>query len=139
MIPFGCTTAPYYSADDRCEDGNGFHHGIDVALPCGTPLRAGVDGRVVDSDRPGAPGPAYGSKAFRIRVEHDGRAVDVLIGHARKVLVRPGERVRPGQLIARTGDLGAPDGCHLHFEQRRSDGGVSTATDPSDLLGLRPE
>ena len=33
MIPFGCTPAPYYSPDPTCPDGQGFHHGIDIALP----------------------------------------------------------------------------------------------------------
>lgn len=137
MIDFGCTDAPYYSADSRCDDGEGFHHGIDIALPCGTTLRAGVAGRVVEPSRPGRPGAAYGAKAFRLRVATEDGRVDVLIGHARKVLVQPGDRVRAGQPIAETGDLGAPDGCHLHFEQRTVDGGLSTATDPSDLLALR--
>lgn len=136
MIPFGCTAAPYYSADPRCDGDRGFHHGIDVALPCGTPIRAGVAGTVVDPDRPGAPGSAYGSKAFRLRVATDAGPVDVLIAHARSVRVRPGDRVRRGEVIAETGDLGAPDGCHLHFEQRTPDGGLRTATDPGDLLAL---
>lgn len=137
MIDFGCTEAPYYSPDSRCDGDRGFHHGIDIALPCGTTLRAGAAGRVIDPDRPGSPGAAYGTKAFRLRVETDDGPADVLIGHARKVLVGPGDRVRPGQPIAEAGDLGAPDGCHLHFEQRSADGGLSTATDPRDLLGLR--
>lgn len=137
MIDFGCTDAPYYTPDERCDGDQGFHHGIDIALPCGTTLRAGVAGRVVEPDRPGRPGTAYGEKAFRLRVVTADGQVDVLIGHARKVLVRPGDRVRAGQPIAETGDLGAPDGCHLHFEQRAVDGGLSTATDPTDLLALR--
>jgi murein DD-endopeptidase MepM/ murein hydrolase activator NlpD len=137
MIGYGCTRAPYYAPDPRC-DGTGFHHGVDVALPCRTGVRAGVAGRVVDPDRPGRPGPAYGSTAFRIRVAFRGERYDVLIGHAARVLVRPGDRVRPGQRIATAGARGAPDGCHLHFEQRRVDGGVSRAVDPERLLGLRP-
>ena len=40
MIPFGCTEAPYYSPDPRCEDEHGFHHGIDMAMACGTKLFA---------------------------------------------------------------------------------------------------
>jgi murein DD-endopeptidase MepM/ murein hydrolase activator NlpD len=136
MIPFGCTAAPYYSPDSRCEDDQGFHHGIDVALPCGTPIRAGVAGTVVDPSRPGSPGAAYGSKAFRLRVATDDGPVDVLIAHARTVRVQPGERVRRGEVIAETGDLGAPDGCHLHFEQRAAGGGLSTATNPARLLAL---
>lgn len=138
MIGYGCTRAPFYRADRRCRDGQGFHHGIDVALPCRTTMRAGVAGRVVDPDRPGRPGPAYGATAFRLRVEVRGRPYDVLIGHATRVLVRPGDRVRAGQRIATAGARGAPDGCHLHFEQRRVDGGVADAVDPADVLGLRP-
>ncbi len=38
MIPFGCTRAPYYSPDPRCRNNHGFHHGIDIAMPCGTRL-----------------------------------------------------------------------------------------------------
>jgi murein DD-endopeptidase MepM/ murein hydrolase activator NlpD len=67
-----------------------------------------------------------------------GDRYDVLIGHAARVLVDPGDRVRPGQVIARAGARGAPDGCHLHFEQRRPDGGVASAVDPTRLLALRP-
>ncbi len=136
MIPFGCTEAPYYSPDRRCDEDRGFHHGVDVAMPCGTPIRAGRAGTVVDPSRPGSPGAAYGRKAFRLRVATDDGPVDVLIGHARAVKVRSGERVRRGEVIAETGDLGAPDGCHLHFELRAADGGLSTATNPRRLIAL---
>ena len=46
MIGFGCTTAPYYAHDPRCPGKQGFHHGIDVVMPCGTPLTSAVDGVV---------------------------------------------------------------------------------------------
>ena len=137
MIGYGCTPAPFYRPDPRC-DGDGFHHGIDVALPCRTNLYAGVDGRVIEPGRPGTPGPAYGSTAFRIRVSSQGRPYDVLIGHATRVFVDPGDRVRAGQRIATAGARGSPDGCHLHFEQRRVDGGVGAAVNPRWLLDLRP-
>jgi murein DD-endopeptidase MepM/ murein hydrolase activator NlpD len=131
MIPFGCTPAPYYSPDPSCPDGHGFHHGIDVAIPCGTPLRAGRAATALD---PGALGPAYGDNPVLLRV--GGR--DVVIGHTRRVFVRPGEPVPRGRVFARVSDNGAPDGCHLHFEVRRPRGGVSDAVDPAPLLGLRP-
>ena len=35
-----------------------------------------------------------------------------------------------GQLIALASDNGAPDGCHLHFEQRAVEGGLDTAVWP---------
>jgi murein DD-endopeptidase MepM/ murein hydrolase activator NlpD len=133
MIGFGCNASPWYSHDPRCPGRQGFHHGIDVAMPCGTPLLSAVDGVVLAPSAPGAPGPAYGVHPFRIRTgDHD-----VLIGHTVEVFVRPGQRIHKGQRIALAGDSGAPDGCHLHFEVRRAGGGLSTATDPAELLALR--
>jgi murein DD-endopeptidase MepM/ murein hydrolase activator NlpD len=132
MIGYGCTVAPYYAHDPRCPGRQGFHHGIDVAMPCGTRLFSDVAGRVVDPRSPGAPGPAYGPYAFRIRTHE----LDVLIGHVRRVYVRPGEPVRRHQLVARANDQGAPDGCHLHFEVRRAGGGLSETVDPAPYLHL---
>jgi len=133
MIDFGCTTAPYYDHDPACPGDNGFHHGIDIAMPCGTPLSAGTRGTVLSRAAPGALGSAYGPHAFRIRT----RGVDIVIGHVRKVYVRPGESITSGQRIARASDAGAPDGCHLHFETRPAGGGYTSATNPRRLLELR--
>lgn len=135
MIEFGCTRAPYYPPDPRCTDDRGFHHGIDMAMPCGTRLFAGIRGRVVYPGSRGALGPAYGAKAFRIRNQR--YDVDVVIGHVRRVYVEPGDRVRRGQLIARASDAGAPDGCHLHFEVRPNREGYRSAIRPHPYLRLR--
>jgi len=135
MINFGCTRAPYYDPDPRCRHNRGFHHGLDIAMPCGTRLFAGVRGRVVDPSSRGALGPSYGARAFRIRNHH--HDVDIVIGHVRRVFVEPGDRVRKGQLIARASDAGAPDGCHLHFEVRPKRAGYRDAVRPHDHLRLR--
>jgi murein DD-endopeptidase MepM/ murein hydrolase activator NlpD len=132
MISYGCTVAPYYDHDPRCPGRQGFHHGIDVAMACGTPLYSDVAGVVLAPSDPGSPGAAYGVHPFRIHAGDD----DILIGHARQVFVHPGDRVRPGQRIALSSDSGAPDGCHLHFEVRRHGGGLSEAIDPASLLRL---
>ena len=134
MIGFGCTRAPYYSPDPRCIRNRGFHHGLDMAMPCGTRLFAGFRGRVVDPSSRGSLGSAYGAHALRIR-NHD-KDVDVVIGHVRRVYVDPGDRVRRGQLIARASDAAAPDGCHLHFEVRPIHGGYESAVRPHDYLRL---
>jgi murein DD-endopeptidase MepM/ murein hydrolase activator NlpD len=131
MIPFGCTRAPYYDPDSRCLAGRGFHHGIDVAMPCGTGLRAGINGYAV---RKGDLGPAYGASPLRLRNYLKG--VDIVIGHTRQVYVRPGERIHRGDLIARASDSAAPDGCHLHFEVRDKRGALNTARHPRRLLQL---
>ena len=87
MIGYGCTPAPYYDHDSRCPGTQGFHHGIDVAMPCGTPLFSAVRGVVLD--------PAI-ERQPRERRTASGRSgsaptqYDVLIGHARRVFVRAG-------------------------------------------------
>lgn len=134
MVNFGCTPAPYYSPDPRCARNRGFHHGLDMAMRCGTRLFAGFRGWVVEPSSRGSLGSAYGSHAFRIR-NHD-KDVDVVIGHVRRVYVDPGDRVRRGHLIASASDAGAPDGCHLHFEVRPIRGGHQSAVRPHDYLGL---
>ena len=135
MIGYGCTRAPYYDPDPRCEDRRGFHHGLDMAMPCGTRLFAGFRGWVADPSSAGALGSAYGRKAFRVR--NFDKGVDVVLGHVERVYVDPGDRVRKGQLIARAGKLGAPDGCHLHFEVRPVRGGYTTARRPHPYLMLQ--
>jgi murein DD-endopeptidase MepM/ murein hydrolase activator NlpD len=133
MVPFGCTRAPYYSPDPRCRHHHGFHHGIDVAMRCGTPLYAAVRLRVVSHE---TLGPAYGDNPVRLRNRR--RGFDLVIGHTRKVYVHPGDVVRRGTMFARANDQGAPDGCHLHFEQRAVGGDLSTAVWPRKLLRLTP-
>ncbi|MCW2795108.1 M23 family metallopeptidase [Nocardioides sp.] len=134
MVPFGCTRAPYYSPDPRCEHGHGFHHGLDIAMPCGTRLFAANGGRVVSND---GLGPAYGDNPLMLRNVRLG--YDLVIGHTRRVYVHEGERVKPGTLIARASDNGAPDGCHLHFEKRAVGGGLDSAVWPRPLLDLTPD
>jgi murein DD-endopeptidase MepM/ murein hydrolase activator NlpD len=133
MVRYGCTPAPYYSPDPRCEHDRGFHHGMDIAMPCGTPLFARFRGRVVSHE---SLGPAYGSNPMLIRNRH--RGYDLVIGHTRRVFAHPGDRVRRGERIALASDNGAPDGCHLHFEQRAIGGGLDTAVFPRPLLDLTP-
>jgi murein DD-endopeptidase MepM/ murein hydrolase activator NlpD len=128
MIPFGCTRAPYYPRNGSCPRARpGKHHGIDMYMPCGTKLRSAVKGRVV---REPNLGPAYGRYGLKIR---SGR-FDYVIGHARRLLVDPGERVRPGEVVARSGKLAAPDGCHLHFEERPAGAGYTAAVNPERSL-----
>jgi murein DD-endopeptidase MepM/ murein hydrolase activator NlpD len=129
MIPFGCTPAPYYDPDPSCPDGQGSHHGIDIAIPCGTPLLAGRPAKVLAND---ALGPAYGENPVLLRVGDR----DVVIGHTRRVFVEVGDRVETGERFALVGDSAAPDGCHLHFEVRPAGAGYLDAVDPLRLLDL---
>jgi murein DD-endopeptidase MepM/ murein hydrolase activator NlpD len=133
MVPFGCTRAPYYDPDPRCTQHRGFHHGLDVAMPCGTALKARIGAWVVSHD---SLGPAYGVNPVLLRNHR--RHLDIVIGHTRRVFVAPGDYIHAGEVFARAGDSGAPDGCHLHFEVRDLGGGLDSARWPRPLLALSP-
>ncbi len=135
MIAYGCTRAPYYAPDPRCKKDRGFHHGLDIAMPCGTRLYAGFRGTVVRPTSPGSLGSAYGAHAFRLR--NTRMQKDFVIGHVRTVYVQPGDQVARGTLIALASDAGAPDGCHLHFEVRPAAQGYDAAIAPKDYIRLR--
>ena len=133
MVPYGCTTAPYYSPDSRCRDRRGFHHGLDIAMRCGTPLYAARRFKVVSND---TLGPAYGEQPAAA-AQQPPRLGPGDRPHPAGLRAR-GAGVKRGTMFARAGDSGAPDGCHLHFEQRAVGGGLSTATWPRPLLALTP-
>ena len=85
-----------------------FHPGLDLAAPLGAPIVAAADGVVASA------GPAAGF-GNAVVIAHD-RGVETVYGHMRYWFVRPGQRVRAGQLIALVGSEGKSTGPHLHFE-----------------------
>ena len=97
-------------------------------MPVGTRIYSNVSGTVVK----GSLGTAYGPRAFVIRTA----SRDYVLGHVGRVYVTDGQRVTAGQLVARSNQLGAPDGPHLHFEVRPRGGSYRDAVDPSKALHL---
>lgn len=87
-----------------------FHYGTDFANGCGSPIYAANAGTV---DYAGGNG-NYGNY---IRIQHGG-GVGTGYAHIRDggILVRSGQRVDSGQVIAYAGNTGRSFGCHLHFE-----------------------
>ncbi len=85
-----------------------YHRGIDIAVPVGTPVRATRGGRVVYAGLHGGHGLAV------IVAQDDGGRT--LYGHNSELVVRPGERIEPGAVIARSGNSGRSTGPHVHFE-----------------------
>jgi|GEM_PF-1758626 len=100
------------------------HKGVDLAAPHGTPIRAARAGTVLHAGW-------YYDYGRTVILGHGG-GVTTLYGHTSAVLVREGQAVRAGQVIARVGCTGRCTGPHVHFEMR-VDG---RAVDPLRSLAL---
>jgi len=86
------------------------HDGIDVAAPWGTPIHAARGGIVIFAGWHGG----FGRVVF---ISH-GDGVVTVYGHASKLLVKIGDQVKQGEVIATVGCTGACTGSHVHFEVR---------------------
>ncbi|MET9631776.1 M23 family metallopeptidase [Lentzea sp. NPDC006480] len=84
------------------------HLGIDIAGPIGTPILAAADGVILEA------GPASGFGLW-VRVQHEDGTITVY-GHVNDFIVREGQPVKAGQMIAHMGNRGFSTGPHLHFE-----------------------
>jgi murein DD-endopeptidase MepM/ murein hydrolase activator NlpD len=87
------------------------HPGIDIAVPAGTPVRASGGG-VVEA---AGTDPSYG---LFVLLRH-ASGYETMYGHASRILVRDGDSVQAGQVIALSGNSGRSTAPHLHFEIRR--------------------
>ena len=92
------------------------HEGLDIINDVGTPVYASGDGTI---EIAGQSSSGYGTM---IVITH-GYGYQSLYAHLSKVLVREGQHVRRGQMIARSGRTGLVTGPHLHYEVRHN--GVS--------------
>lgn len=99
-----------------------FHDGIDIAAAEGTPIRAIERGEVIYSDQL----KGYGNIVI---VRHTEGLVSVY-AHNETNLVRQGQVVARGEMIARVGSTGRVTGPHLHFEVRKN----NAAQDPVKYL-----
>lgn len=85
------------------------HEGVDIAGPSGTPIVAAASGEVTFA--------GWGDDGLgnSIELQHSDGSVTVY-GHNKRLLVRKGQQVRQGQVIAEMGTTGNSTGSHLHFE-----------------------
>jgi murein DD-endopeptidase MepM/ murein hydrolase activator NlpD len=88
-----------------------FHEGLDISNDVGTPVHATGDGVVQ------AEGRTEAGLGNMIMINH-GYGYTTVYGHLDKILVQPGEHVKRGEIIARSGRTGVVTGPHLHYEVR---------------------
>jgi murein DD-endopeptidase MepM/ murein hydrolase activator NlpD len=97
--------------------------GINLALPEGTPVHAAEDGVVAYA---GSELKGYGNLVL---VRHSNGFVTAY-AHASEILVKRGDQVRRGQVIAKSGQTGNVTSPQLHFEIRKG----SAPVDPTQYL-----
>jgi murein DD-endopeptidase MepM/ murein hydrolase activator NlpD len=99
-----------------------FHSGIDIVVDMGTLVKAAMDGRVADVGW----NANYGNYVI---LSHAG-GLQTLYGHLSSFLVKVGDPVSQGTVIAKSGNTGYSTGPHLHFGVYRN----GVMTNPLKLL-----
>lgn len=90
-----------------------FHEGLDFSADTGTPIYAAAGGIVTSAERT----PDYGNI---VKIYH-GSGLETRYAHTLKIMVKTGDHVEKGQLIALVGSTGRSTGSHLHYEIRLND------------------
>ncbi|AIS52049.1 putative metalloprotease [Thermoanaerobacter kivui] len=101
--PFGTRKSPYGY-------GTEFHPGIDIAVSVGTPVRAAGKGVVTYAGWLSGYGKA-------VIIDH-GYGIQSVYGHNSQIIVKVGQTVKRGDIIAKSGNTGRSTGPHVHFEVR---------------------
>ena len=85
------------------------HNGKDFAAPTGTPIFAAGSGTVVKAQ-------FWSTWGNYVRIKHVG-GYDTEYAHASKIApgIKPGVKVKQGQVIAYVGTTGRSTGPHLHY------------------------
>ena len=91
-----------------------FHEGVDIRCNRGSPVFAAQDGDVIYASK------RIGGYGNMIVVKHPGEIATVY-AHNKKNLVKVGDHVTQGKVIALVGATGKATGPHVHFEIRRGE------------------
>lgn len=104
----GRTTSSFGRRKAPTAGASTYHKGVDWAIPTGTKVMASSGGTVTKAGWASAGG-------YVVYIKHpDGR--ETRYKHLSKVLVKVGQKVKQGEIIARSGNTGVSTGPHLHFE-----------------------
>ena len=102
--------------------GGTYHRGVDIAADSGSIVLAAQGGVVTKTGSRGG----YG---IVVSIQHE-EGYTTSYAHLSDHLVRTGDQVRKGQIIALSGNSGRSTGPHLHFEVECG----SIVLDPEDFL-----
>lgn len=112
---FGWRSSPFGGGSD-------WHPGIDIANSAGTPIIATAAGEVVYSGW-------YSGYGRMVQIDH-GNGIVTIYAHNSQNIVREGQSVEKGDVIAYMGSTGWSTGSHVHYEIRVN----GTAVNPANFL-----
>ncbi len=104
------------------------HNGVDIGNTCDKPIVAAAAGTVTSTGWTAGGG---NTTVISHGTLNGVRLVQTKYLHQSKMLVKPGQKVKKGQLIGRVGTTGMSTGCHLHFGTSEN----SQAVDPQRYIG----
>lgn len=107
----GPVTSGFGYRKDPFSGNKRFHCGMDIGAEIGTPVKAAGNGKVIFSGWKGS----YG---YLVVIAHEKNYITVY-AHNSKNLVKTGEIIKKGEVVALSGNTGAVTGAHLHFEIRK--------------------
>ncbi len=94
-------------------------YAMDFVMPVGTPLHAAREGIVIyvkEDSKKGGPSKEFYNDANYIAIEHpDGTYAEYVHLKYKGAVVKPGQKVKQGDLIGYSGNTGYTHGPHLHF------------------------
>ena len=98
------------------------HNGLDIAVPEGTDVIAVKSGTVTE---------VRTSATYGKVLEYETKdGYTVMYAHLSKVLVKQGEEIKQGQVVAKSGNTGLSTGPHLHYSLWKGE----TLLDPMEYL-----
>ncbi|RLJ23578.1 peptidase M23-like protein [Chryseobacterium sp. 7] len=101
-----------------------FHKGLDIAVAYGSDVRAAAAGTIIFSGQKGG----YGNCVI---VSH-GNGLATLYGHLSQLIAKVNDKVKVGQVIAKSGNSGRSTGPHLHYEVHKN----NTPVNPKLFMNL---
>jgi murein DD-endopeptidase MepM/ murein hydrolase activator NlpD len=128
--PFGWPVAgrissPFGYRNHPVHEERKFHTGVDLSVPSGSEVKATADGIVSFAG-------STENSGIVVVAEH-GHGFSTAYAHNRKALVRVGQRIVRGEVIAMSGSTGVSTGPHVHYEIWRN----GRPTDPVGFLAGR--
>lgn len=106
----GWVTSDFGVRRDPFDGQRRMHEGLDIATRTGTPVMATAAGIVREAGTDAGYGKA-------VVIDH-GYGYSTLYAHNSRILVKVGQRVKRGEMVATAGNTGRSSGPHVHYEVR---------------------